>query len=163
MYPNDVQLPSCVWLFATPGARQASLSSTISQSLLNFMSIQLVMLSNHLILGCPLLFLPISKEYNQILRLYLKKCVGFPGGSDSKESAFSARDTGLKIPWRGNGNPLQYSCLENSMDRGYWRATVHEVAKSRTRLSDSLFHFKEMCTHIRNTNWSLWEILDGFF
>ena len=69
------------------------------------MSIQLVMLSNHLILGCPLLFLPISKEYNQILRLYLKKCVGFPGGSDSKESAFSARDTGLKIPWRREWKP----------------------------------------------------------
>ena len=36
----------------------------------------------------------------------------------------------------GNGNPLQYSCLENSMDRGAWQATVHGVAKSRTRLSD---------------------------
>ena len=34
-----------------------------------------------------------------------------------------------KIPWRGNGNPLQYSCLENSMDRGAWWATVHEVTK----------------------------------
>ena len=38
----------------------------------------------------------------------------------------------------GNGNPLQYSCLENSMDRGAWWATVHRVAKSQTRLSDSL-------------------------
>ena len=36
----------------------------------------------------------------------------------------------------GNGNPLQYSCLENPMDRGAWAATVHGVAKSRTRLSD---------------------------
>ena len=36
----------------------------------------------------------------------------------------------------GNGNPLQYSCLENPMDRGAWRATVHEVPKSQTRLSD---------------------------
>ena len=39
----------------------------------------------------------------------------------------------------GNGNPLQYSCLENSMDRGAWEATVHGVAKSRTRLSDFTF------------------------
>ena len=36
----------------------------------------------------------------------------------------------------GNGNPLQYSCLENSMDRGAWQATVHGVTKSQTRLSD---------------------------
>ena len=39
-------------------------------------------------------------------------------------------------PGEGNGNPLHYSCLENSMDKGAWRATVHEVAKSQTRLSD---------------------------
>jgi len=59
----------------------------------------------------------------------------FPGGSDSKESACSAGDLGLipglgRSPGVGNGNPLQYSCLENSMDRGAWRATVHGVAKS---------------------------------
>ena len=41
-----------------------------------------------------------------------------------------------KIPWRRNGNPLQYSCLENPMDGGAWLATVHGVAKSWTRLSD---------------------------
>ena len=52
---------------------------------------------------------------------------GFPGGSDSKESACNARDPGLipgsRIsPGEGNGNPLQYSCLENSMDRRAWQA-----------------------------------------
>ena len=53
----------------------------------------------------------------------------------------------------GNGTPLQYSCLENPMDRGAWEAAVHEVAKSQTRLSDftltSHFHAleKEMATH----------------
>ena len=67
--------------------------------------------------------------------------MGFPGGSDSKESAFSAGDPSLipesgKSPGEGNGNPLQYSCLENSMDREAWRATVHGVAKGWTRLSD---------------------------
>ena len=41
-----------------------------------------------------------------------------------------------RSPGEGNGNPLQYSCLENPMDRGAWWATVHGVAKSRTRLND---------------------------
>ena len=40
-----------------------------------------------------------------------------------------------RSPGEGNGNPLQYSCLENSMDKGAWRATVHGLAKSQTRLS----------------------------
>ena len=53
--------------------------------------------------------------------------MGFPGGSDVKESACSAGDLGLTpglgiSPEEGNGNPLQYSCLENSMDRGAWQA-----------------------------------------
>ena len=64
-----------------------------------------------------------------------------PGGSDGKEFACNAGDLGLipesgKLPGEENSNPLQYSCLENSMDRGAWRATVHGVAKSWTRLSD---------------------------
>ena len=52
--------------------------------------------------------------------------ISFPGGSSGKESACNAEDSGLvpgKIPGIGNGNPLQYACLENSMDRGDWRAT----------------------------------------
>ena len=62
---------------------------------------------------------------------------GFPGGSDSKESACNSGDlnsiTGLgRCPGEGHGYPLRYSGLENSMDRGAWRATVHGVAKSRT-------------------------------
>ena len=66
---------------------------------------------------------------------------GFPGGSDCEESACNAGDLGLingsgRFPGAGNGNPLQYSCLENSMDRGAWRTTVHGVAKSRTQLSN---------------------------
>ena len=65
----------------------------------------------------------------------------FPGGSDSKMSAYNAGDLGSipgsgRSPGEGNGNPLQYSCLENPMDGGAWRATVHGVAKSRTQLSD---------------------------
>ena len=66
---------------------------------------------------------------------------GFPDGSDGKGSACSAGDPGSipgseQSPGEGNGNPLQYSCLENSVDRGVWQATVQEVAKSRIRLSD---------------------------
>ena len=63
-----------------------------------------------------------------------------------KDSAYNAGDLGLipglgKSPGEGNGNPLQYSCLKNSMDRGAWRAIVHGVAKSRTRLSEFAFTF----------------------
>ena len=49
----------------------------------------------------------------------------------------------------GNGTPLQYSCLENPMDGGAWWAAVHEVARSRTRLSDFTFtfHFHALVTH----------------
>ena len=62
-------------------------------------------------------------------------------GSSGKESACNAGDPGLipgpgRSPGEGTGNPLQYSCLENSMDGGAWWATVHGVAKSWTQLSD---------------------------
>ena len=64
-------------------------------------------------------------------------CGGFPGGSEDKASACNAGDPGSipglgRSPGEGNGNPLQYSCLENPMDRGAWRATVHGVAESDT-------------------------------
>ena len=65
----------------------------------------------------------------------------FPGRSDGKASACKAGDLGSipepgRSPREGNGNPLQYPCLENSMDGGGWWATVHGIPKSRTRLSD---------------------------
>ena len=66
---------------------------------------------------------------------------GFPGGSDGEESACNVGDLGLipgsgRSPGEGNGNALQYSCLENPMDRGAWWATVHGLAKSWTWLSN---------------------------
>ena len=66
---------------------------------------------------------------------------GFPGGSDGKEPACNAEDLssvpGLgRSPGEGNGNPLQYSCLENPRGRGTWWAAVHWVTKSRTGFSD---------------------------
>ena len=72
---------------------------------------------------------------------YLLAC---PGGSEVKTSACNAGDLG-STPWsgrspgEGNGNPLQYSCLENPMDRRPWWATVYWVAKSRTQLSNFTF------------------------
>ena len=70
--------------------------------------------------------------------------VVFPGGSEVKASACSVGDLGSipgsgRSPGEGNGNPLQYSCLENPIDGGAWWATVHGVAKSWTRLSDFAF------------------------
>ena len=66
--------------------------------------------------------------------------LGFPGGLDGKESPCNARDLDSipgfgRSPRGGHGNPLQYSCLENTMDRGAWQSTAHGFAKSRTRLS----------------------------
>ena len=68
--------------------------------------------------------------------------MGFPGGSEVKASACNAGDLGSnpgsgRSPGEGSGNPFQYSCLQNSMDREAWWASVHGVAKSgRTRLCD---------------------------
>ena len=67
--------------------------------------------------------------------------VCFPGGSDGKESAYIAGDLGSipglgRSPGEGNANPLQYSCLENPMDRGAWRATVLGITKSQTQLNN---------------------------
>ena len=72
--------------------------------------------------------------------LKLIECTGFPGGSDGKASACNVEDLG-SIPGlggshgEGNGNPLQYTCLRNPMNRGAWWASVHGVAESDT-LSD---------------------------
>ena len=78
-----------------------------------------------------------SRHGTGVWRLGLCLNPDFSGGSDGKESACSARYLGLipglgRSPGGGNGNPLQYSCLENPMDRGAWQFTAHGVAKSRT-------------------------------
>ena len=70
----------------------------------------------------------------------------FPCGSHSKESACSAGGLGSirgleSSPGEGNGNLLQYSSLENPMERGAWRTTINGVTKSRTLLSDEHFNF----------------------
>ena len=160
-----VQLLSRVQLFATPWttACQASLSFTISQSLLKLMSIESMMPSNHLILCLPLLLLPsvfpsiriFSSESALHIRWpkywsfslsispsneYSWLILDFPGGSDGKASAYNAGGPGSipasgRSPGEGNGDPLQCSCLQNPTDRGPWRATVHRATKSWTPLS----------------------------
>ena len=73
--------------------------------------------------------------------------MSFPRGSDGKASVCNAGDPGSiprlgRSPGEGNGNPLQYSCLENPTDGGAWQATVHGVAKSQTRLNE--LHFTSL-------------------
>ena len=63
--------------------------------------------------------------------------MGFRGDSDGKEAACSTEELGLILGWikslgGGHGNPLQYSCLEDPVDRGAWQATVHGIAESDT-------------------------------
>ena len=86
--------------------------------------------------------LSVGKEVKELELVYSGGYIAkeFAGGSEDKASACHAGDQGLipglgRSPGEGNGNPLQYSCLENPMDRGAWPATVQRVAKSRTRLS----------------------------
>ena len=89
-----------------------------------------------------------SFNYYAILQMFCKRagkrekitCEGLPRWLSSEESACSARDRGStpglgRSPGEGNGSPLQYSCMGNSMGRGAWRATVHGVTKSWPRLS----------------------------
>ena len=81
---------------------------------------------------------------------------GWEGGLRGRDIAIRIADSG-----EGNGTPLQYSCLENPMDGGAWKATVHGVAKSQTRLSDFTFTFhfhaleKEMATHSSALAWRI--------
>ena len=137
-------------------------SPTNSQRWLKLISIESVMASNCLILCCPLLLLPsifpsISVFSNEaVLHIRWPKYWSF-SFSISPSNEYS----GLISFEEGNGTPLQYSCLENPMDRGAWEAAVHGVARSRTRLSDFpfTFHFhaleKEMATHSSVLAWRI--------
>ena len=112
---------------------------------------------------------PPRKPWEINLRPFVEKgqvtSVGFLGGSALKNLWANAGDVGSiprsgRPPGEGNGNPLQYSCLGNPMDRGAWQATVHEVVvKSQIRLGDSLPTTSDQCTtsiwkwrDIMNTN-----------
>ena len=82
----------------------------------------------------------ISSNPSQLSFYMVKYPSGFPGGTVVKNLPANERVTGLilglgRSPRVGNGNLLQYSCLENSPERGAWQATVHGVEKSQTQLS----------------------------
>ena len=86
---------------------------------------------------------------------------GFRRGSDGQEFSCNVGDLGSipglgRSPRGGHGNPLQYSCLENAMDRGAWWATVHGVAKSQTRLSDFTFFLNKRILKIRTSLFEIW-------
>ena len=88
--------------------------------------------------SCRIQIAPIITQNLQFLA-WQNLTSGFPGGSDGKESACSVGDQDLipglgRFPGEGNGNPLQYSCLENPMDGGAWLAIAHGVAKIWTWL-----------------------------
>ena len=106
------------------------------------------MLSNHLILCHPFLLLP---SIFPSIRVFLMSWLFASGG----------QSIGASASGEGNGNPLQYSCLENPMDGGAWWAAVHGVAKSRARLSNFTFTFhfhaleKEIATHSRVLAWRI--------
>ena len=93
----------------------------------------------------------ISLIMNDVYQMFLLHLWGFPGGASGKEPAANAgdkRDVGL-IPgsgksFRGHGNPLQYSCLGNPVDKGAWHATVHSIAKSWMWLNNLTYMHTEM-------------------
>ena len=92
-------------------------------------------------------------------RMCYTGCV--PGSSDGEESACNVGDLGVipglgRPPREGNSYPPHYSCLENSMHRGAWQATVHGTAKSKTQLSD--FHFLSLLCYTFSWNPSLYSI-----
>ena len=88
--------------------------------------------------------------------------MGFPGGSVGKKSACNAGDLGSvpgsgRSPGEGNGYPLQYSCLENPMNREAWRATVHGVAKIFLKFaleSNSVHKYNEFDNEFELREWS---------
>ena len=135
-----------------------------------FFNMLLVCVPRHsavLTLCDPMDYSPPGSSVNGIFQERILEWVAisldFPGGSDSKASVYNAGDPG-SIPGsgrsagEGNGDPLQYYCLENPMDRGTWYATVHGVAKSRTRLSDFIYlltYLFRLVYVVPNNPWSV--------
>ena len=92
--------------------------------------------------------------------------LGFPGGSDSKESACNAGDPDSipgsgRNPGEGNGYPLQYSCLENFIDRGAWRATVLGVTKRHNWATNTFTCLQWLCSFSHQDSALAWELASG--
>ena len=116
----------------------------------------------------PVSFLTKIRKHGEVGRVQtLKSDVGsvIPGGSDSKASVYNVRDLGSipglgRFPGEGNGNPLQYSCLENPIERGAWcrLLSMGSQSFSRARLSD--FTFFPSFYHFHTINW-LWDLSES--
>ena len=111
---------------------------------------------------------PLSEDSKTELTGCYRVTSGFPGSTDGKESTCIGGDLGSipglgRSPGKGNGNALQYSCLENAMDRGAWWATVHGTAKHMTeQLSThpfTLYHLFSIKKKKCPFNFSIWEVL----
>ena len=144
---SSVQLLSHVRLFVTPGtaACQASLSITNSQSSLKLMSIESVMPSSHLILCLPLLLLPPIRVFSNESTLH-KRYRSFSFSiipSKEHPGQISFRMDWLGLLAFSISVASRYSCLENSLDRGAWWATVQRATKNLKKLSDWVY----TCTH----------------
>ena len=100
-------------------------------------------------------------EWNYWVKMYAHLYVFLTDALRYKASQVAQTIKCLPAIWETNGTPLQYSCLENPMDRGAWWAAVHGVAEGRTRLSDFTFTFhfhaleKEMATHSSVLAWRI--------
>ena len=107
-----------------------------------------------------------KSDPNQSVQYSTNK-LGFPGGSVSKESTRNMGDLGFipglgRSPGVGNGNPFQYSCLENSMDRGAWWAAVHGLAQSRKDCVTN-FHFHVINGFKANNKFLIYFLINVFF
>ena len=152
IFSAGVQPLTCIPLFVTPWTAtcQTSLYFTIFRSLLNLMSIELVMPSNHLILSCPLLLL-----LSVFPRIYVSASQVALVVKNPSAHAGDSRDTGFipvrsnpqveKIPWKRTQQPIPVLAwrIPWMEEPGTWRAVVHKVAQSQTRLKQL-----SVCVHV---------------
>ena len=106
-------------------------------------------------------------SFSRLLRHHDFKSLCASLVAQTVESACNVGALGLipgseRSPGEGNGNPLQYSCLENPMDRGAWRATVHGTVKSWARLSNFTFTFHCLC-HQPVSGWRYYSNSEAFY
>ena len=139
--------------------KRTSFSGVVLEGLVSlYRTIQLQLLQHYWLghrLGLPWYWMVcLGNEQRSFCRFWdCIQVLGFTACSEVKASVCNSGDLGSipgsgRSPGEGNGNPLQYSCVENSMEGGAWSATVHRVAKSQTRRSDFAFTFTVLQTFV---------------